>query len=121
MPWRYQQSTGYLYYDDKLITKNGYSGHGTGKNAPAMEGIHDVGPIPRGKYTLSKAFDHKIRGPLVMSLTPLGHDARKRSGFLIHGDSREHPGNASNGCIVLDLNHRKMISESEDQILEVYP
>jgi hypothetical protein len=35
--------------------------------------------------------------------------------------SREHPGNASNGCIVLDLNHRKMISESEDQILEVYP
>ena len=28
-------------------------------------------------------------------------ETHRRSGFLMHGDSKPHPGSASNGCIVL--------------------
>ena len=38
-----------------------------------------------------------------------------RSGFLIHGDSTRHPGEASNGCIIVGPKHRKAIWESNDK------
>ena len=42
-----------------------------------------------------------------------------RSGFLIHGDSKTHPGSASQGCIVLPIKYRKDMWTSGDKILEV--
>jgi hypothetical protein len=55
-----------------------------------------------------------------MRLTPAnGTHNYGRSGFLIHGDSIEHPGQASNGCIIERLPVRNQISSSGDRILEV--
>lgn len=109
MLWRYRQSTGELT-SDHGAQGTGYSGHGEGKNNPAAEHIRNVGPIPAGRYTIGPAFTHARKGPVCMRLTPVGHDARGRSGFMIHGDSKTAPGEASNGCIVLPLNVRQAIA-----------
>jgi len=42
-----------------------------------------------------------------------------RDGFLIHGDSVRHPGDASEGCIILPRRFRERIWTSEDTDLEV--
>ncbi len=42
-----------------------------------------------------------------------------RSGFLIHGDSVSHPGEASEGCIILDRNVRETIANDDDKYLVV--
>jgi hypothetical protein len=58
-----------------------------------------------------------------MELTPADHVAYYRSGFLIHGDSKAHPGKrvASEGCIILAPHLRKVILHSEDRELIVEP
>jgi hypothetical protein len=48
----------------------------------------------------------------VFNLEPDGHDAHGRTQFLIHGDSKLNPGNASEGCIILSAEVRKKIAES---------
>ena len=42
-----------------------------------------------------------------------------RSGFLIHGDSKKHPGSASQGCIIVNIKYRKDMWNNGDKILEV--
>lgn len=42
-----------------------------------------------------------------------------RSGFLIHGDSIAHTGQASHGCIILPRSVREQIAASGDDELEV--
>jgi len=106
----YHQSTGKLTLDDREIGK-GYSGKGDGKNNPDKEDVKKVGPIPQGLYTIGKARDYK-KMPDCFDLTPDGHDAHGRSEFLIHGDSKTDPGNASEGCIILGPEVRKKIAES---------
>ena len=54
-----------------------------------------------------------------MTLTPVGHTANGRTNFLIHGDSTNHPGDASEGCIVLSRTIRQAIAVSGDTDLEV--
>jgi hypothetical protein len=54
-----------------------------------------------------------------MRLTPVGHNARGRSGFLIHGKSKKHPEDSSEGCIILDHDQRKAIAQSGDRELVV--
>ena len=56
-------------------------------------------------------YDTRTHGPRVMRLTPQGHTAQGRSGFLIHGD-RTHT--ASEGCVILDRTVRTQISRSSD-------
>ena len=77
-----------------------------------MQCIQDIGPIPRGRYTIGSATDHP--SPFTLSLTPdPANDMCGRSGFLIHGDSVQLPGWASQGCIVIaDPLIRKKIAES---------
>lgn len=119
MTWTYQQSTGDLMHNGLPVT-TGYSGFGPGKNRPEMQGVPDVGPIPQGAYHIEKARDTDTHGPLVMPLTPLQcTNTCGRSGFLIHGDSIEHPGAASHGCIILPRTFRDMIAVSGDTTLEV--
>jgi hypothetical protein len=43
-------------------------------------------------------------------LTPDGHEAHGRTEFLIHGDSVDAPGTASEGCIILSPAIRKKIA-----------
>jgi hypothetical protein len=55
-----------------------------------------------------------------MHLTPEdGTDTHGRGGFLIHGDSLQHTGSASHGCIILPRPTRMEIAASEDRELEV--
>ncbi len=107
----YHQATGKLTLDGKDVG-TGYSGKGEeGKNKPDKEKDKNVGPIPRGLYKIGKAKMWKGMEN-VFDLTPDGHDAHGRTGFLIHGDSKQNPGNASEGCIILSPVIRKKIAES---------
>jgi hypothetical protein len=99
----YRQGTGELFDEDTLIS-TGYSGHGEGKNNTEMQDRHDVGPLPCGVWTMHRA-EHVDapgpHGPFTLRLTPNeGTDTFGRDSFLCHGDSKEHPGDASLGCMI---------------------
>lgn len=123
--WIYKQSTGVLLSTSVLpigfVMGQGYSGFGNSKNNSNDEHIKDVGPIPQGYYninTLILATD--THGPYVLILLPDPNNIMfGRSGFLIHGDSIEHPGNASKGCIILPRDVRVKIWTSDDHRLQV--
>lgn len=105
---------------DMLHLGSGYSGHGAGKNNPAMEGVKGVGPAPRGLYSIGVPHDDPRLGPVVFRLTP--NPATKmfgRSAIDIHGDSEAHPGEASDGCIILGLTIRRLIMMSTDRSITV--
>jgi hypothetical protein len=106
----YHQATGKVTLGDTEMGQ-GYSGKGDAKNNPDKEELKNAGPIPRGLYTIGKAREYK-KMPNCFDLTPDGHDARGRTEFLIHGDSKTDPGNASEGCIILSPDVRKKIAES---------
>jgi Protein of unknown function (DUF2778) len=121
--WQWAQASHTLSRDGVGIDSTGYSGSGEGKNNPALQGVPDVGPIPRGLYAIGPlewttgAGPH---GPDVLRLTPApGNDMHGRAGFLIHGDAIEHPGAASRGCIVLPRSTRWRIAASGDRELLV--
>lgn len=118
--WQYNQLTGELIRNGQVVG-TGYSGSRAngGLNNPAMEHLRDVGPIPTGRWQIGSPFNHEKKGPLTMPLTPIGHAAHGRTGFLIHGDSLSNPGNASEGCIVLPPEVRETLADSGINILEV--
>lgn len=119
--WTYNQSNGNLSREGKLVGV-GYSGHGEGVNNPAMQAVHEAGPIPEGRYTIGLPYDTAEHGPHVMRLTPLKEtETFGREGFLIHGDLVSAPGKrlASHGCIVLGRSVRVAITASGDRLLEV--
>lgn len=118
MAWEYSQSSGILKHNG-ITVETGYSGGGAGKNNPDMQHVRNVGPIPRGTYHIGQPRNSGNRGPHVLDLTPYGHDALGRTAFLVHGDSRRNPGNASEGCIIMSRKTREKISSSGDSVLEV--
>ena len=122
MPWMYSQSTGQLHHDGVLIG-TGYSGAGfnaaTGRNNPSMQNVPNQGPIPTGQYQIGASYNHPQKGPISMNLTPIGHNALGRSGFMIHGNNVQN--NASQGCILLGPAIRQQIAASSDHVLVVHP
>lgn len=117
--WTYEQASGRLSRDGAEVAR-GYSGHGEGKNNPALEPVANVGPIPRGRYKLGPRFDSQSHGPVCMRLEACqGTETFGRDGFLIHGDSKRAPGTASHGCIILPRLIREAIAKSGDELLEV--
>ncbi len=118
--WTYAQQTGELRQDGKPVSI-GYSGATEGKNNPAMENVPNIGPIPRGDWTIAgPPVDSKDHGPYVLKLNPEPTtDTHGRSGFLMHGDSKEHPGCASHGCVILSRSVREEVWQSGDRDLEV--
>lgn len=125
MAWRYHQRTGLLEKVDDVTGKaehvgRGYSGRGDGLNNPALQHVREIGPIPRGLWTIGAPYDSPRVGPFTMPLTP--HDDTKtfgREAFRIHGDNHHRDQSASRGCIVLGRVLREMIHESDDDALEV--
>lgn len=118
--WTYRQRTGQLFNQFGNLIHAGYSGHGEGKNNPALEHVHNVGPIPQGRYSIGFPFDSSSHGPFCLRLAPLpGTDTFGRDGFLMHGDSIQHPGEASEGCIIMPRNVREEVYFSDDKILHV--
>jgi hypothetical protein len=100
----------------------GYAGRGVGKNNPLMQNVSNVGPLPAGTYTIESPVDTETHGLYVLWLTPDPmNEMFGRTGFGIHGDSIDNPGNASEGCIVLPRITREAIWESGDRQLLVVP
>ena len=118
--WTYSQKSGELEQDGKPVA-TGYSGAGAGKNNPALQNVPNVGPIPQGDWTIvGPPTDTSDHGPYVLKLNPVaGTETFGRSGFLMHGDSKEHPGYASHGCIILPRSVREQVWNSGDSELEV--
>jgi hypothetical protein len=118
--WTYSQKTGELQQDGNHVAA-GYSGADVGKNNPEMENVHNVGPIPRGDWTIvGPPLDTIAHGPYVLRLDPEpGTETFGRDGFLIHGDSAKNPGAASEGCIILPRPARERVWNSGDRDLEV--
>lgn len=115
MSWVYKQRSGELLHGEQSIAI-GYSGFGPAKNDPAAQRLAGLGPIPRGAYLLGTLSDNEDHGPLAIHLLPLtGTDTFGRSGFLVHGDSIEHPGGASHGCIILPRAVREAMIDSRDK------
>ena len=118
MTWTYDQASGVLS-DGAGPVATGYSGHAAGRNNPDMESVANVGPIPRGQYTIGEPYDTTTHGPFVMRLTPVaGNDCCGRSGMLIHGDNAATH-DASQGCIILTRAVREQVWESDDRNLTV--
>lgn len=120
LAWTYSQKTGELQQDGKPVA-TGYSGAGDGKNNPAMENVHNVGPIPQGHWSIvGPPVNTAEHGPYVLSLKPSADTPTfGRDGFLLHGDSKETPGCASQGCIVMPRAVREQVWKSNDRDLNV--
>lgn len=117
--WTFSQSTGELAREGKVFG-TGYAGLGEDKNVPADQAVVGKGPIPQGQWTIGPAKNNSTLGQHVMELEPKpGTETFGRSGFYIHGDSLQHPGQASHGCIVLAYALREQISFSADIDLTV--
>lgn len=118
--WTYRQTSGQLLRDDQPVGF-GYSGHLEGRNNPKFQNVHNVGPIPQGLWTISgPPVDTETHGPFVLHLNPnSGTEVFERSGFLMHGDSVEHPGLASEGCIIMSRAIREQVWNSQDNQLTV--
>jgi len=79
-----------------------------------------VGPIPRGMWSISDPFDSPDHGPMAMRLEPIaGTLTMGRDGFLMHGDSLTHPGQASHGCIIMPRATRELVAAGTDRTLQV--
>jgi hypothetical protein len=119
--WIYVVSRGELVDPAGTTIGFGYSGDAEHYNNTASEAVPDVGPIPRGGWSIGEFFDDPGgKGPLVARLTPkLSTQTFGRSGFMIHGDTAAMDHTASHGCIILAHNLRQQIAASGDSDLEV--
>lgn len=124
----YQIDAGCLTVHDGALpdfVAYGYSGLEECKNRSSKAAIRGRGPIPPGTYKISPPRTSKQSGPITLDLTPMpGTNTFGRSAFEAHGDSLEHPGAASHGCIVLPKYARlKMVAcqAAGDDLLTVVP
>jgi hypothetical protein len=109
MNWKFSQLSGKLWDSFNGYLGKGYAGHGDGKNNPDMENVEGVGPLPHGAWKPVEFFeDHPRVGKNAVRLEPADDDTLQRvinygrdpKSFFMHGDSVEHPGEASDGCII---------------------
>lgn len=122
MPYTFNRADS-LFLDPSgaILWHDAYSGRGDGLNNPAMQAVHNVGPIPVGQWHIG---DPKVPpdhlGPLAMPLTPLpGTDACGRTALFIHGDNEAMNHTASDGCVILPRAVRKIIADGDDKELIV--
>ena len=90
------------------------------KNNPDRQFESCFGPLPRGVYLIGPAHTEPTLGPVAMRLSPhVSNIMNGRAGFFMHADSIAHPGQASEGCIVLPNSVRAQIAASMDRNLTV--
>lgn len=126
----YAVKTGQLKNPAGRVIGSGYSGHGEGINNPAMESIHDVGPIPRGDYTFELIADEHgdpidwngKKAPVFRIVPKAGTNVFGRTDFEMHGDDVKHPGErvASLGCMIQGHDTRVQVMISTDKDLRVF-
>lgn len=133
--WTYTQNSGQLRTADTLLIATGYAGRDYntagewvgGKNNPFMQDVPDIGPLVAGYYTASELIElHPDLGEYVIHLEPdeetravIVSFGREPDSFFMHGDSFEHPGAASDGCIVQPRPARERFWTSSDHALHV--
>lgn len=123
----YFQRTGKLHWATSVTVDpiaTGYSGAGEHRNNPNSQCTSELGPIPVGAYAIGKLQDIKLPdGHIIKDALPLKPDASSkmcgRSGFLIHGDSKQFKGWASGGCIILRKEDRLQLVKLGAKRLEV--
>lgn len=116
MNYVYEQVNGQLSLNAEIIGV-GYAGRGLAKNNPDMQEIHFAGPLPRGWYTLVGPYDHPHLGPLCFNLTSdVTNKMFGRDDFRLHADAIDDPGNASDGCIVMNKTVRTKVASSIKEI-----
>ncbi len=88
---------------------------GEGRNVPNMESVHDIGPLPKGCYTIGPPYNHPKLGPLTFDLTPdAGVKLYGRALFRIHPDGKVNPGTHSHGCICAPHSARIYIAAARE-------
>lgn len=127
--WVFEQRTGRLLDKTGHHVDTGYAGRNfrkpdgsvqMGKCNPDMQNVKGIGPLPVGCYTIQPPHDDLVVGRYAMRLTPFpGNEMFGRNSFFIHGDSLEHPGQASHGCIVVSFISRQLIWASGDHDIRV--
>ena len=97
-----------------------WAGRGEGKNNPAWQQIHNMGPLPQNTYSLGEWTVHPHLGPLVSELTP-GPDQEMygRDGFWIHGPGESNYGQESKGCVVIPRAWRELVRATCEKYIEV--
>lgn len=118
--WTYEQKTGKLHAPDGSLAGTGWAGQQEGYNNPDMQDVAGIGPLPRGLYTISKAYKHPHLGPVTMNLQPdPANQMFGRSLFRFHGASSSAPELSSHGCIIMPRTVRDVIAASADRTLLV--
>jgi hypothetical protein len=78
-----------------------------------------------GTYTFGEGYRGDLGNPQFDLTLQFGNMPPGRSGatgsFLIHADSSKHPGYASHGCIVIDIDSRRKLARCHGGIVEVIP
>jgi hypothetical protein len=91
---------------DGVHMGTGYAGGNLGKNPegknnPAMQNLHNIGPLPRGFYTFAPPTENRV-GPFGIPLVPNPYNEMfGRGHFYCHGDLIGSPGSGSEGCIAI--------------------
>ena len=122
MNLNFSQSTGVVSTDSGAIVGKGWAGNGEGKNNPAMQEVHSVGPLPRGVYSVGQwEENHPGLGPIVAHLTQIQGDAFGRDAFYIHGPAVNPSkyGQESKGCIVLPREYRLAVKARNPDTITV--
>jgi hypothetical protein len=119
--WTFESNTGRLLHDGRWCC-TGYSGHEEGKLNPLLQAVHNVGPIPVGRYRFEGPPFNEAGNPGVLRILPLaGTETFGRSGFLLHGDMVDpaQRGQASLGCVIMPREVREEVWASGDWDLVV--
>ena len=124
MSWTYIIPTGEMLDPAGNLAGTGYAGGECGKfpdaiNNPGVIAVHNVGPLPPGRYTLAEMVRNSHLGPVAIRLEPdPANEMYGRGGFFIHLDTPQ-PRCASDGCIVQAFAIINAMWESADHELNV--
>lgn len=117
------------YGDDgsSMSDPQAYSGYGSAANNPAWVSWSGIGPLPAGDYWIGPPYDGNLGKPqfrLTPVKDPFMHipdmSYRDPHSFLIHANSQDHPGMASEGCIVTSRALRHWLAEEGGGVTTVY-
>lgn len=118
MAWEYDVTTHTFSRNGETYTAD-YAGATGYKNDFSQECVSSKGPLPRAVIPLVP-HNSVHTGKYTLDLTPaLSNAMCGRSAFRIHGASKKHPLDSSEGCIIASLSVRKSIWASGDRELNV--
>ncbi|GAA0508706.1 hypothetical protein GCM10009414_18060 [Tatumella terrea] len=120
MTWTYRVSTRMFFHNGIYRFSALYAGAQGYKDDSQYQYLINKRPLPAGKYRIAAPVNSSTTGYYSLPLIPdAANQMCGRSAFMIHGDSRRDPGTASQGCIVMDPQHRRAIWLSNDHELIV--